>query len=72
MPVQNPPTVLYGQSSSNDLWRKAVSTLDAELRDSFDFANARHGKVLLEALKQLQQKKRPLHTTVLDVQETEW
>ena len=57
MPTLNKPADKYGQTSSSDLWSKALDTLDVEIRNSYDFAKNTRGTVLFGALKQAQAKR---------------
>ena len=56
-PVQDQPIIMCGESSSPDLWNKALDTLSVELRNSLDLTKASRGYVLSEALKEAQEKR---------------
>ena len=56
-PVQDQPIIMSGESSSPDLWNKALDTLSVELRNSLDLTKASRGYVLPEALKEAQEKR---------------
>lgn len=58
MSSQNSAVVVREQTSSSDLWSKALGTLSGELRSSLDLTNISRGIVLSRALKEAQEKKR--------------
>lgn len=57
MPTPNKPTVVSGEISSQDLWNKALSTLEVELRNSLDLTKVSRANVLSKALKEAEQKR---------------
>lgn len=58
MPVQEPPTIISGETPSNSLWDKALDTLGVELRNCLDLTRASRVNVLSNALKEAQEKRR--------------
>ena len=56
-PVQDQPIIMSGESSSPDLWNKALDTLSVELRNSLDLTKASRGYVLSGALTEAQEKR---------------
>ena len=56
-PVQDQPIIISSESSSPDLWNKALDTLSVELRNSLDLTKASRGYVLSEALKEAQEER---------------
>lgn len=58
MPAQHRPVILSGETPSDDLWSKALDTLDAELRNSLVLTRASRSQVLSEALTEAQEKRK--------------
>ena len=56
-PLQDRPTIISSETSSPDLWSKALNTLSVELRKSLDLTKASCGYVLSKALKEAIEKK---------------
>jgi len=57
MPTRNKPTIFSEESSSQDLWNKALDTLEVELKNSLDLTKVSRANVLSKALKEAQQKR---------------
>ena len=57
MSVQHRPVIVSGEISSDDLWSKALDTLDAELRNSLVLTRASRSHVLSKALAEAQKKR---------------
>ena len=57
MPVQDRPTIIPGETTSHNLWNKALDTLGVELRNSLDLTKANPGNVLSLVLKEARKKK---------------
>ena len=58
MPAQHRPVILSGEISSDDLWSKALDTLDAKLRNSLVLTNASRSHVLSRALTEAQESRK--------------
>ena len=58
MPTQHRPVILSGEIPSDDLWSKALDTLDAELRNSLVLTNASRSHVLSRALTEAQESRK--------------
>ena len=58
MSPQHRPVIVSGEIPSDDLWSKALDTLDAELRDSLVLTRASRSHVLSKALTEAQEKKK--------------
>ena len=58
MPVQHRPVILSTEIPSDDLWSKALDTLDPELRNSLVLTNASRSHVLSKALTEAQESKK--------------
>jgi hypothetical protein len=57
MPTQNQPTIVSEVTPSQDLWNKALDTLDVELKNGFGLTQISRVNVLSKALKEAQQKR---------------
>ena len=58
MPAQPRPAIPSGETPSDDLWSKALDTLDAELRSSLSLTQASRSHVLSKALTEAQEKRK--------------
>ena len=58
MPVQHRPVIMSGAPSSDELWNKALDTLDAELRNSLVLTGASRSHVLSKALTEAQESRK--------------
>ena len=58
MPAQHRPVILSGEISSDDLWSKALDTLDADLRNSLVLNHASRSHVLSKALTEAQESRK--------------
>ena len=58
MPAQPRPVIPSGETASDDLWSKALDTLDAELRSSLSSTQASRSHVLSKALTEAQEKRK--------------
>jgi hypothetical protein len=50
MSAQDQPTLVPAETSSHNLWNKALDTLGVELRNILDLTKASRGDILSEAL----------------------
>jgi hypothetical protein len=58
MSAQDQPTLAPAETSSHNLWNKALDTLGVELRNILDLTKASRGDILSEALNDARKKKR--------------
>ena len=58
MPAHHRPVILSGETPSDDLWSKALDTLDAKLRDRLILTNASRSHVLSKALTEAQESRK--------------